>query len=231
MSASHQKITQQHNKLVHLIIPSPHIILQAIPRVTGVISHITHPPHPRDPALWKIITLASGGGAPSSRRMSIKYSAYRWLIAAVKCNLTAGDVRYRRGAQLGPGGALASMAATGQMRGGPVLVRGAIRMQRCGQHWRIVGKCLSVCVRVYQHLSCLFLRCAGCCQGSFTAAGWAPTWCSSRKPPCVSADQNPFIRPQHLLSVSITFFFVKPSTNLYKCRLNPHLTIKALVST
>lgn len=33
----------------------------------------------------------------------------------------------------------------------------------CGQHWWIVGGRLSVCVRVYQHLSCLLLRCGGCC--------------------------------------------------------------------
>lgn len=32
----------------------------------------------------------------------------------------------------------------------------------CGQRWWIVGRRLSVCVRVYQHLSCLLLRCAGC---------------------------------------------------------------------
>lgn len=32
----------------------------------------------------------------------------------------------------------------------------------CGQHWGIVGERLSVCVRVYQNLSCLLLRCAGC---------------------------------------------------------------------
>lgn len=35
-------------------------------------------------------------------------------------------------------------------------------LHHCGQHWGIVGERLSVCVRVYQHLSCLLLRCAGC---------------------------------------------------------------------
>lgn len=122
------------------------------------------------------------------------------------------------------------MAATGQRGAGLAwcVARGAIRMQRRGQRWRIVGECLSVCVRVYQHLSCLFLRCAGCCQGSFISAGWAPSWCSNRDPPCVSADPNPFIRLECLLSLSITFSFVKPSTILYRCRLNLQLTIKGL---
>lgn len=115
-TTSPQKITQQHNKLVHLIILCPHIILQAILCVSDVISTSLIPPRPRDPALWKIITLASGGGAQSSPRMSIKSSGYRWLITAVRWNLTASRVRRRRARQ--GGGSLAVMVATGQSRSG-----------------------------------------------------------------------------------------------------------------
>ncbi len=47
--------------------------------------------------------------------------------------------------------------------GGLGMVHLTIRfLHRCGQNWGIVVERLSVCVRVYQHLSCLLLRCAGC---------------------------------------------------------------------
>ncbi len=98
----------------------------------------------------------------------------RWIIVGVKYNFQPHQAEPAQSARHALGGrwlhavCLSWWSHAGcdgsdvrQSRLG--IAHGTIRfLLRCGQHWRIVGECLSVCVRVYQHLSCLLLRCAGC---------------------------------------------------------------------
>ena len=100
----------------------------------------------------------------------------RWIIAGVKCNFQPHQVECAqpfcvtawegdRSAAARPSGWSLAGCDGGDLRreGRPGTVLGTIRfLHRRGQHWGIVGERLSVCVRVYQHLSCLLLRCAGC---------------------------------------------------------------------
>lgn len=91
-------------------------------------------------------------------------------------------------------------------------------LHRCGQHWGIVGERLSVCVRVYQHLSCLLLRCAGSllCQGTLISAS----------KPGEQTETHPLLL-QTKPSLLLTFFFHKVyllHSLLLSHLILPHLT-------
>lgn len=96
----------------------------------------------------------------------------RWIIEGVKCNFQPHRVDHawptshpRRGSlSAAYRGWSRAGCDGGDAKGGRLgMVHRTIRfLHCCGQHWWIVGERLSVCVRVYQHLSCLLLRCAGC---------------------------------------------------------------------
>lgn len=143
-----------------------------------------------------------------------------WVIAGVKCNFEPHQVHHtqptsrpRRGiARHHLSGWSHSGCDGGDAKGGrPGMVHRVIRfLHCCGRRWWIVGKRLSVLVRVYQHLSCLLLRCAGwlLCQDYFISASWELTGNANRNPPTAAADQslnNPLIYkplfPQHLLVI------------------------------
>lgn len=116
----------------------------------------------------------------------------------------------------------------GAERSRPGLVR---RLIRTLQRWWIVGAGLSVCVRVYQHLWALFLRCASC---------WLPAPPSllhisqmranlehKQEPTLCSCEPNPFIRaPVCDVEAFLCLTFHYPVCQI--CRPNPHLSISGL---
>lgn len=100
----------------------------------------------------------------------------------------------------------------------------------CGQHWWIVGGRLSVCVRVYQHLSCLLLRCAGCLLTALPRLPHIiqlranlerkqkPTHCSKPTPNPYNYSTHPYTHT-HLFLTKFTCYILQflelhPSTHL-----------------